>query len=126
VIIKIEGLNMKKTILLLTILFCSLSLFAQKPIVKFYLNDGSSWQFNISEIENISLLTVHSNYIMNIYEKGSKLSNFPTKEIESIKFEIDADNNQVMNIVVSGKPNSFRLIEIDSINFKLITNSIKK
>jgi uncharacterized protein (TIGR02145 family) len=104
---------------LILLLVVTISLFAQEPIVKFYLNDGSSKQFNISEIENISVLTGNGNYIMNIYEKGSKISNFPTKEIESIKFETDAGNNQVLNIYISGKANSFKLLEIDSINFKI-------
>ena len=46
---------MKKTLLLLTVFFFAIALFAQDPIVKFYLNDGSQpKEYKIADIEEIA------------------------------------------------------------------------
>lgn len=106
---------MKKIIYLL-MLICSISLFAQDPIVKLYLEDKTT-SFNLSEIDNINFVLGKSVCLMKIYYQDTLMTNFQTKNIESIKFEKDNFKNDLLNIYIGGKPNSFLLAEIDSINF---------
>jgi len=66
---------------------------------------------------DIQFITGSSTCLVKIYYEDSLTENFQTKEIESIKFEKDANKLQVLNIYIKGVANSFLLKNLDSINF---------
>ncbi len=109
---------MKKLMVILALFFFALSLFAQEPVIKFYMNDGNIKQNNISEIANISFIKSNLSYSMHVFPKGS---NTPTsidiRTIDSIIFE----NERMLMIMLTNKTETFNLSEIDSIIFKFNT-----
>jgi len=115
---------MKKSILLLLLFFFALSLFAQEPIIKFYMNDGSHKQYNISDLEKIDLVKGNSSTIIKVFYDDSLRMYYPTASIDSIKIENDSLNRKVFAISVFGASRQFFLEKIDSINFKNIDTKI--
>jgi uncharacterized protein (TIGR02145 family) len=102
---------MNKFVLFL-VLVGSLSLFAQEPIVKFYLNDGSSKQFKISDIDSFNYVKSNKCLSMSIYQKEDLLlTDIDTKKIEIIKF----DDTNKMNIITLDGNFSINIPSIDSI-----------
>ena len=81
---------MIKPIIFLTIFLVAFSLFAQESTIKFYLNDGSSKQYKITDIENISnIKNVFSTY-MKIHFHGSQIDSYSASGIDSLKFASDS------------------------------------
>ena len=114
---------MKNLLLILAILLSNFHLFAQEPLVKFYLKDGSSKQYLIDNIESIELpKNIQSHYIMKIYYQDSLTMYYPAISIDSLKFIIDSNNIRNLNVYNYGFQRNFSLSEIDSIIFyQLIT-----
>ena len=108
---------MKTIIIFLTIFFFALTVYAAEPIVKFYLNDGSTKQYNISDIDNIGLIKSNSNYVMKIFYQDTLVAYYPTEVITKIQFEKDSLKNQILNVYICGYPKTYNLFFIDSINF---------
>ena len=65
---------MKKTILFFALFLCSITLYAQLPVVKFYLTDGNTKQYNLSDISNFKFNNIN-NYTMNIFYQDTLLFN---------------------------------------------------
>lgn len=77
---------MKKTILLLAVFFCALAIYAQDPIVKFYLNDGNQpKQYKIKDISEMNFIQPELPFLMYIYSSGSKTT-YDIRTIESMSF----------------------------------------
>ncbi|MBI5326287.1 MAG: SUMF1/EgtB/PvdO family nonheme iron enzyme [Ignavibacteriae bacterium] len=115
---------MKKIILILSMLFFALSLFAQEPMIKIYLNDASVKSYNIAEINNIRIAKTQSNFIMNIYQKDIITASYSTAIIDSMNFE--SINNIIRNLVIyipDSLPKKHLLFDIDSIVFSIIPAS---
>jgi uncharacterized protein (TIGR02145 family) len=108
---------MKKALLFLFFIIFSFSLFAQTPKVKFYQTNGSVQEYILSDIKSMNFKTGSDICLIKIFYSDSLVSNFQTTTVESIKFERDNYNNDLINVFASGKPNLFLLAEIDSINF---------
>lgn len=106
---------MKKTLLLLLLFFFALSLFAQEPIIKFYLNDGSQpKEYNIEEIENIGITKSEISSIMTVFNKVDSLTRyFDLSNINQILFE-----NLQIKFVLTDTTIIQNLSEIDSISIK--------
>ena len=62
---------MKKALIVIVIILCSVSLYSAEPVVKLYLQDGSSKQYKISEIGNLTFINSNLSYKMLVYKKGS-------------------------------------------------------
>ena len=108
---------MKATIIYLFLLFFGLSLFANEPMVKFYLNDGSTKQYNISDIDTIGLIKSQSYYVMKIFYQDTLIAYYPTEVITKILFELDTLKNPILNVYICGYPKTYSLSTIDSIYF---------
>ncbi|MDT3740724.1 MAG: fibrobacter succinogenes major paralogous domain-containing protein [Candidatus Kapabacteria bacterium] len=109
---------MKKIILILFVFLSALSINAQEPVIKIYMNDGSSKQYKINDIADLSFVRTNLSYSMTVYQsKLNSKSDFDIKTIDSIEFE----NNQTMNIIQSDITNSFIISDIDSIIFDFNT-----
>jgi len=109
---------MKKVLLYLFLILVSLSAYGQKiPKISFYLTNGDVKQYNLADIDDIKIQAGTGNYILKIFYEDTLTENYLTKSIESIKFEKDIDNKEVLNIYMSGQPTSFILGDVDSINF---------
>ncbi|MBM2814164.1 MAG: hypothetical protein HW421_926 [Ignavibacteria bacterium] len=108
---------MKKLIILLIMICSSFSLFAQEPVVKFYMDDGSYKVYNINDIDSINLIKSNSNYVMKIFYQAIQVAYYPTEVISKIQFEKDSQGNKLLNVYVYGYPKSYKLSEVDSIYF---------
>ncbi len=108
---------MKKYLLFLVVLVLSVPLFAQQPKVNLFLNDGTTKQLNLSDIEDLKFIIGSSACFIKIFYEDSLIENYQTKNIEKMKFETDANKFQVLNIYIDGSANSFKLADLDSINF---------
>ncbi len=108
---------MKKTILLLSVFFFALSLFAQKPTIKFYLNDGSSKPYNLVDIQTLKIKSLNQNTIMNIFYDKTNNEIFATYLIDSISFTNLNTDTSKMNISYLGEQKSYYIKSIDSIRF---------
>jgi hypothetical protein len=84
------------------------------------MNNGSSKQYFIKDIADLSFFRTNLSYSMTIFQsKENSKSDFDIRTINSIELE----NNQTMKIVQSGITKSFILTEIDSIIFTFNTCS---
>ena len=109
---------MKKSILILFMFLSALSINAQEPVIKIYMNDGSAKQYKFNDIADLSFIRTNLSYSMTVFQsKLNSKSDFDIRTIDSIGFE----NNQTMNIIQSGITNSFIISEIDSIIFTFNT-----
>ena len=106
---------MKKALLVIFILFCSVPLYSAEPLIKFYLNDGSSKQFNLADIDSISVLDKKNNYVMRIHYLDPLVAYYPTEIIGSIKIEKDSSEQQNLNVYIFTYPKNYVLSTIDSI-----------
>jgi uncharacterized protein (TIGR02145 family) len=109
---------MKKNLFLLIVFFYALSNFAQQePIMKCYLQNGSTKQYNIADIDNIAISNKSDNTIMKIYYQDNQTAEFTSKSIDKIIFEMNKLNNMLLSVYVANTPNQYLLFEIDSICF---------
>ncbi len=103
---------MKKTFLYYSIFFCSAVLYSAEPLVKFYLNDGSTKQYNLSQIDSLGVIDKKNNYVMRIHYMDSIIAYYPTEIIGSIKFE-----KGFLNVYIFSYPELYLLSSIDSLVF---------
>ncbi len=103
---------MKKTFFYFAIFFCFSSLYSAEPLVKFYLNDGSTKQYNLSEIDSLGVIDKKNNYVMRIHYDDTHVAYYPTEIIGSIKFEKD-----YLNVYIFSYPKPYKISSIDSLIF---------
>ncbi len=107
---------MRIRILLLTVMsglfLFSAVLYSAEPLVKFYLNDGSTKQYNLSEIDSLGVIDKKNNYVMRIHYNDSLIAYYPTEIIGRIKFENDS-----LNVYIFSYPKPYLLSSIDSLVF---------
>jgi len=108
---------MKKAILYIVIILFSASLYSAEPLVKFYLQDGSTNQYNLSEIDSLGVFDKKNNYVMRIHYDDSLVAYYPTEIIGSIKFEKDSVKRDILNVYIFSYPKTYKLSSIDSITF---------
>lgn len=109
---------MKKFLFLISLFLIALSLYAQQePLMKIYLDDGSTKQYNLKEIDSLGIIDNKNFYDMKIHYQDSLIAYYPTEIIGSIKFETDTNNNKVLNVYLFGYPKTYILSSIDSIIF---------
>ena len=106
----------------LSLLICSVSLYADIPSVKLYLGNGSFRNYNLSDIQNLSISKSQNKTMMMIYCKNMQTTSHAISNIDSIKFENNQTNytNMVLYLV-DASPKSYLLKDIDSINFFIPT-----
>jgi len=108
---------MKKTILILFMFLSALSINAQEPVIKIYMNDGSLKQYKINDIADLSFISSNLSYSMIVFQsKLNSKSEFDIRTIDSIEFE----NNQTMTLYIR-KYKVIYYSEIDSIIFTFNT-----
>ncbi len=108
---------MKNLFLYIAIFFCSAVLYSAEPLVKFYLNDGSTKQYNLSEIDSLGVIDKKNNYVMRIHYDDTLIAYYPTEIIGSIKFENDSLKRKMLNVYIFNYPKSYELFYIDSLIF---------
>ena len=108
---------MKKTFLYFAIFFCFSSLYSAEPLVKFYLNDGSTKQYNLSEIDSLGVIDKKNNYVMRIHYDDTLVAYYPTEIIGSIKFEKDDIQRDILNVYIFSYPKPYKISSIDSLIF---------
>ncbi len=101
---------MKKTFIYLSIFFLYSVLFSQVPLVKFYLTDGTTRTYNLSDIDSLGVIDKKNNYVMRIHYDDSLVAYYPTEIIGSIKFE-----KELLNVYIFSYPKSYVLRSIDSL-----------
>jgi uncharacterized protein (TIGR02145 family) len=108
---------MKKALIVISIIFCSAYLYSAEPLVRFYLQDGSSKQFNISDIDSLNVIDKKNNYVMRIHFQDTLVAYYPTEIIGSIKFEKDSATRDILNVYIFSYPKSYIMSSIDSVVF---------
>jgi uncharacterized protein (TIGR02145 family) len=99
--------------------FFALSLYAQEPSIKFYLNDGSFKSYLIADIDSLSVSKSDSKYVMHIYYQDTKIAFYPNEIIQSVKIEKDTSRQLYLNVYIFGYPKPYLVFDIDSIIFKI-------
>jgi uncharacterized protein (TIGR02145 family) len=109
---------MKKFLFVVSVFLIAFSILAQQvPLMKIYMDDGSTKQYNLKDIDSLGIIDNKNFYDMKIHYQDSLIAYYPTEIIGSIKFENDTNNNQVMNVYLFGYPKTYVLNSIDSIIF---------
>ncbi len=103
--------------ILSAIFFCFSSLYSAEPLVKFYLQDGSTKQYNLSEIDSLGVIDKKNNYVMRIHYDDTLIAYYPTEIIGSINFEKDSLKRKMLNVYIFNYPKSYELFYIDSLIF---------
>ncbi len=103
--------------ILSAIFFCFASLYSADPLVKFYLNDGTTKQYNLSEIDSLGVIDKQNNCIMRIHYDDSLIAYYPTEIIGSIKFDKDDIQRDILNVYIFSYPKPYKLSSIDSLIF---------
>jgi uncharacterized protein (TIGR02145 family) len=104
---------MKNIFIFLIVLIHSISLFAAEPLLKYYLEDGSSKQYNLSEIDSLNFVTFDVSFWCSVYlSKNHQRTNFDVTKIEKISL----DTTQI-EFEQADKNISFTLSDVDSITF---------
>ncbi len=98
--------------ILSAIILCSASLYSAEPLVKFYFIDGTTKQYNLSEIDSLGVIDKKNNYVMRIHYSDSLIAYYPTEIIGSIKFENDS-----LNVYIFSYPKPYKISSIDSLIF---------
>ena len=110
---------MKTYIIILSMFFVALSLDAQKPAIKFYLDDGSFKSYLISTLDSLSVSKSDSKYVMHIYYQDTNIAYYPNEIIQSVKIEKDTNRQLYLNVYIFGYPKPYLVFDIDSIVFKI-------
>jgi uncharacterized protein (TIGR02145 family) len=105
-----------KTIICFFIL--SNTCFAQQPTIKFYLEDGTVKEYNIYEIDSMSV-SRDNLYVMHIYFQDSIIAYYPNEIIQSIKIEEVSQQGRYLSVNIFGFPKHYFVFDIDSIIFKI-------
>jgi uncharacterized protein (TIGR02145 family) len=108
---------MKKTILFLSIFLIALSIYAQEPIVKFYLDGGNVKTYNIAEISNFSFIKAANAGFMRIYTKDSLQSKIYISDVDNITIDDVNGKPGIFNIHSLVENREINLKDIDSIVF---------
>ncbi len=108
---------MKNSFLYIAIFLFSASLYSAEPLVKFYLQDGSTKQYNLSEIDSLGVIDKKNNYVMRIHYHDSLVAYYPTEIIGSIKFEKDDIQRDILNVYIFSFPKPYKISSIDSLVF---------
>ena len=103
-----------KTFFLLIVIF-SCYLYSAEPLLKFYLQDGSSKQYNLSEIDNMKFPNAPETLQLQVFKNNGKSLYYPAQLIDSIKFAFDYANENRLHIWHDGFIWNIAIHEIDSI-----------
>ena len=110
---------MKKALLIIVVTILSLfsaSLYSAEPLVRFYLQDGSTKQYNLSEIANIQFPNAPETLQLQVFTNDSKTFYYPVQLIDTITFSIGQYSNQYVNLWHDGFKWDFAIHKIDSIS----------
>jgi uncharacterized protein (TIGR02145 family) len=103
---------MKNFIIIIAMLLYAISGYSQQPVIKIYQIDGSSKQYKIEDIVNLSFIHSNLSYRIKIYNKNTGLKgNYDIRVIDSIWIE----NNNMMKISIGNKISELNMEESDSI-----------
>ena len=105
---------MKKLLLVLLLLVVTVSLYSAEPLVKFYLQDGSTKQYNLSDIDNLQFPNAPDTLQLQVFTKDSTYY-YPAQLIDSVKFFVDDKNEDRIHLWHDGFKWDFGVHEIDSI-----------
>jgi len=106
---------MKTTLLLLVMALCSISLQAQNPTVKFYLENGNVKSYDIADIENIGFIKGNGNLVLIVHYQDSLTKYHLTFEIDSIVFNDNMNQDMYMQVYTLDTINSYLFSELDSL-----------
>lgn len=115
---------MKKVLIVIVIILCTASLYSAEPVVKFYLQDGSSKIYNIKDIDNI-IFSKNQQSLIGWEFSGHRFYNFTTSSIDSINFGTGLNNNPLIRLNFNYNWQiACYLSSIDSIIVKDISQSV--
>lgn len=114
---------MKKIFLIILLFISFISVFAQKPGVKFYLNNGTSKTYILEDIGTMTFIKNLNNVmLMTVYTKDLTKDSYPTSAIDSISFE--STKNIVTSLIVNLNDQTFNLYLIDNLDSIIFTQAI--
>jgi uncharacterized protein (TIGR02145 family) len=106
---------MKKALLIIFIIFYFSQLYSAEPLVKFYLDDGTSKRYNLSEIDNMKFTSAPATLQLHIFRNIDKNLYYPVQLIDSITFSFDQYDKEYINLWHGGFYWYVAICEIDSI-----------
>lgn len=110
-------MTMKTFFYSLIVLLATTSIFAQEPLMKVYLQDGSVKTYNINEIEEMSFNNSSSEMLMKLFFGKSDCKVYPVSNISTINFTVGTPYESKINITYSSNIDIYPILLIDSIVF---------
>lgn len=104
---------MKKMLLILVLILIGFNLKAEEPVIKFYILDGSSIQYKIADISEMSFIKSAEPYLMEVYSYGTFVT-YKINDISSMQF-VNSDTLLIKSNVGWLAP--IKLENVDSIIF---------
>jgi len=109
---------MKTQLIILIFIVISLTANAQQPTIKFYQEDGTTREYNISDIDSIAV-SRDNLYVMHIYYQNTIIAYYPNEIIQSFRIETVSQQGLYLNVKIYDYSRSFFVFDIDSIIFKI-------
>ncbi len=116
---------MKQLFNCMIIFLATSSIFAQEPLMKFYLHDGNSKTYNIKDIEEMSLKNISSNLLIKLYYDKTKDDVYPAASIDKIEFGKDSLNADCLIVYIFGTPKIYAINNLDSIIFNYLDLKVR-
>ena len=108
---------MKKVFIFLGCLILSASLFAQQPLVRLYMDDGSIREFDLDDIEEITHISRSHDMIMEVFQHDGVEDVYPAMSVSRLSFTTDSLDTRMFTAYVFDQPRHFAVSSIDSIVF---------
>lgn len=100
------------------LLGCTLSIAAQLPAVRFYMDDGNIREYRMEDIEDIDFVSRTQNLVMRVYQKNEPEEVYPFTAIDNFFFSVDPPDIRLLHATIFGETIKYPVNKIDSIVFK--------
>lgn len=110
---------MKQLILFFLLINFTLGLANESVVMKFYTKNGVEQQFiNASQLNKLSFNNKSDFFSLFVYHSANQKSEFLVKNIDSIIFNKNQENNHQMSVYIGAASNNFVVSNIDSLIFE--------
>jgi hypothetical protein len=108
----------------LLLLGCSLSVTAQLPVIRMYMEDGHVKEYRMEDIEEIDFVSWTNNMVMRLYQQNEPEKVYPLAALDNFTFLDDPPGSRVLNATIFSQSHNYQVADIDSIVFQRLEPKI--